>query len=234
MRYATVWASSAIGSSPLNDSGVRVMSRSNRAAIGIAFAVLMAAPSARADDIGGLVVGTTLAGFMIREPTHGLTVTQDDAAWILLEAKRTARRGHHGHAVDLFTAVINLLDVSDPKLPDVYARRAASLVAMGEFEDAAEDYSRALDLEPDQGALYLARANAYRDIGDHEHALDDYARALTLRIDAGQVCRQRGLLYERLGYMDRARADYKRALDQKPRDKDLQQALARVTEGTTQ
>ena len=83
-------------------------------------------------------------------------------------------------AVALFTEAIEL----DPALVEAYVNRALALVALGRFDEALDDATNAIELEPGDVNL-LARAYAIRSgtlgaLGRFDESLDDATKAIEL------------------------------------------------------
>lgn len=72
-------------------------------------------------------------------------------------------------------------------------RRGETHHNMGRYEEAATDYSRAIELAPENGRIYALRGYAYHRMGRNEEALADFSRAIELDPeDAIAICWQGG------------------------------------------
>jgi tetratricopeptide (TPR) repeat protein len=105
------------------------------------------------------------------------------------------------------------------------ARSAADYVAQGdahreakEYQQAAEAYTAALRLDPDNAAVYINRGAAYDGLGEHRRAIADYDRAIALDPQNAAAYNNRGAAYLGLGEYQRAIADYDRAIALDPQD----------------
>jgi len=65
----------------------------------------------------------------------------------------------------------------DPKLARAYNLRGTALRAAGDPRKAIEDFSKAVELEPNLDN-YFQRASTYQRIGDHAKAIADFGKAL--------------------------------------------------------
>jgi len=63
---------------------------------------------------------------------------------------------------------------------DAYDTRAVALHIAGQLEAAIEDYTRALEIEPDNALIRSNRAEAYYDLGEDEECISDAERAMEL------------------------------------------------------
>jgi tetratricopeptide (TPR) repeat protein len=114
--------------------------------------------------------------------------------------------GRFDRAVTDFTEAIRRVErlmLPDPAAwrggPDVslaafFALRAEAHEAQGAVDSALADYSRAVDLDPEDPRVHLSRGRFHLRTGDLDEAIDDFSEAVRLRPDLP------------LGYFDRARA----------------------------
>src|SRR5262249_21231244 len=58
--------------------------------------------------------------------------------------------------------------------------RAKMYKAVGQLEKAVPDYSKVIELEPDNSAAWRNRAKTYRDLRQYEKAINDYSKAIAL------------------------------------------------------
>ena len=93
-----------------------------------------------------------------------------------------------------------------------YFRRGLAWHNKGEYDKAIADYTRAIELKPDDAVDYNNRGNAWRSKGEYDKAIADYIRAIEL--DAGYTAAytNRALTLVKQGKFDRARADFEKAL----------------------
>lgn len=65
------------------------------------------------------------------------------------------------------------------------------------YTDAIEDYSMAIDIEPDNAEVYYLRGKVYVNLEDEEKALDDFNEAIVLNLKSAAVFFNRGCLYKK-------------------------------------
>ena len=83
---------------------------------------------------------------------------------------------------------------------------------MGQYERAIQDFSRTLELQPDDPKAYIGRGLVYTALGQYERAIQDLSRALELQPDLPEAYIIRGLVYAALGQYERAIQDFEQAL----------------------
>ena len=70
---------------------------------------------------------------------------------------------------------------STPKTPSDYLHSGMRKAAEGDFEKAIEDYSKAIELDPENPELYIARAISYNLMEEYEKSLLDYGKAIEIQ-----------------------------------------------------
>jgi tetratricopeptide (TPR) repeat protein len=78
---------------------------------------------------------------------------------------------------------------------------------MGQYEAALADFSRALELDPNDAWDWAHRGETYRQMGQYEAALADFSRALELDPNNDWILYGRALLYHVLDCKEKALAD---------------------------
>jgi tetratricopeptide (TPR) repeat protein len=102
-----------------------------------------------------------------------------------------------------------------------YMNRGKARLALGQAEQALDDFTHAAALKPDNQAgglagAYLARGEAYGELGQTQQAVNDYNRAIALAPDVADLYAHRGLAYQHLGQLAPAIGDYSRAIELQP------------------
>jgi len=82
-----------------------------------------------------------------------------------------------------------------------------------QYEQAIQNYNKALELKPDFPKALYNRGIAYRYVGQYERAIQDYDKALELRPDYPEALVNRGLAYIHLGQYEQAIQDFNRAVE---------------------
>ena len=86
------------------------------------------------------------------------------------------------------------------------------------IEDALDNYSQAIELNPNLVEAYVGLGNTYMDGEEYESAIAGYREALRLDPNDAVIYFYRGLAYAALGDHDRAISDYSDALGHNPAD----------------
>jgi tetratricopeptide (TPR) repeat protein len=81
---------------------------------------------------------------------------------------------------------------------------------------AFEDFSRAVEINPERADGYVGRANSLNTMGRYEESLPDYNRAIEIDPKLANAYANRGSAYSHLGHYKKAIADYEKALELDP------------------
>jgi tetratricopeptide (TPR) repeat protein len=90
----------------------------------------------------------------------------------------------------------------------VYMQRASAYRAAGDYDDAIADFSKAIEVHPDDTLAYFWRGEAQTDKKDYDRAIADYSEVIRLEPKFGPAYFKRGSLYNEKKDFDRAIADY--------------------------
>lgn len=116
-------------------------------------------------------------------------------------------------------------------LLEAYRLRGSAYRFLNKPEQAAQDFTRVIELDPDAVDERRKRAESYRELGRLEEALQDYDFVIFRRPDA-DTYNGRGICFRDLKRMERAIADFTRAIDLEPSvDNLLQRGMAYSTAG---
>lgn len=88
--------------------------------------------------------------------------------------------------------------------PRKFFKTGEDFMESGNYEDAIEQFSKAVELDPDYTDGYLARAEAFEKLGKIQEAFDDYNRAYVFLPKEEEVAYHLGKLSNQLGEYDRA------------------------------
>ena len=104
---------------------------------------------------------------------------------------------------------------SDPEVASHMSSGTAKRKS-GDYDGAIADFSRAIEIEPDNVMAFVNRAVCKQDKEDHHGAISDWDRALELKPDDGGWYVNRGIVKEVIGDYDGALSDYNRAAEVEP------------------
>ena len=97
-----------------------------------------------------------------------------------------------------------------------YVRRGVEAGQRGQYSEAIEDFTKAIELKPDYAEAFSLRGLAYDRQGEHEHAIEDFTKAIELKPDHINAHYNRGFVYDTKGEYDRAVEDYTKVIELKP------------------
>jgi len=100
--------------------------------------------------------------------------------------------------------------------PLTYYNRGRLFSAWGKFDRALDDYTKAIELQPDFSKAYHNRGHTYFRMDKNERALADLDRAIHLDPYDATAYNNRGGVYQNLGQNELALADYTKAIKLEP------------------
>jgi hypothetical protein len=90
------------------------------------------------------------------------------------------------------------LKVTDYNWP-IYICRGIAYADLGNYRQAIDDYSRAIELKPDYAEVYNYRGKAYYGLSNYRQTIDDYGRAIEIKPDYTEAYINRGAVYLKQG-----------------------------------
>ena len=150
------------------------------------------------------------------------------------EANRLAREGAEAaksqdmdKAVDLLRKATNMDHKYADELSDVYQRRAYSYAKNQQFQEAIQDYSEAIKIEPKDARIYEQRAAVEVKIQDYDKALADYAELIKLKPNEVRYLNYRAYIYEAKEDMQNSLAETEKALKIDPNNQEAKERKLR-------
>jgi len=107
-----------------------------------------------------------------------------------------------------------------------------SSLNLNRTEKAIENFSRAINIDPQRADGYLGRANTLNTMGRYEEALNDYNRALEIDPNMANAYVNRGIAYSHLGKVEKAIADYEKGMEIDPKIDDPPGFIKRLFDNT--
>ncbi len=120
--------------------------------------------------------------------------------------------GKHEEAARVFESALALPDLSEAERCMLHSNRGLNRERSGDWDGAMEDYTTAIDLQPENPVPRVGRANILNNLGDLESAIENYDAALLLDPDDGVAYLCRGICNGRLGRWEQARSDFDAAI----------------------
>ena len=117
------------------------------------------------------------------------------------------------HPLTLNTMLLML--TTFPLIKAVY-NRAFSYDKLGQHEKALADYTRALQMQPNNSTAYHNRGNTLEKMGRLEAAMVDFSRAAELDTNSSASKHARALLLDKMGRHEEALTDFSAAITQEP------------------
>ena len=96
---------------------------------------------------------------------------------------------------------------------DYHVRKANYRLEDGQYEEAVEEFNRALEKNPDHVLAHLNLGVTYMQMERNREALEEFDRTIALDPDLAVAYADKGLLLDRLGRYEEALAAYQKALD---------------------
>ena len=97
-----------------------------------------------------------------------------------------------------------------------YSNRGNSYSSLKDYQAAIADYTKIIDLQPDNAKSYFQRGNLRYSIKDYQGAIADYTEAIRIKSDDADFYFKRGDSRDQLEDYSGAIADYTEAIRLKP------------------
>jgi serine/threonine protein kinase len=109
-----------------------------------------------------------------------------------------------------------------------FYRKGDDFFTRRKYDKAIENYTLAIELNPNEFGLYNNRGAALYATGEFRKAIADYTKALELNPYHFSAYNNRGVAYENVGEIEQALADYRKALELDPENKLAKSNLKRI------
>ncbi len=177
-------------------------------------------PAAAADLLlmGRILMRSGKYEAAVQAADAALAITPDDSAGHRECAEALLRLDRYGEAVHSLDRHVQA-ERRAGRQPDaaVYRARAQAHAALGESAEAAEDYTRLLELAPVDALVYASRGWSYVVLESPVLALRDFETAIRLDSKCGEAYNGRGYVLARTGRGQEAVYDAEKALRLAPR-----------------
>ena len=108
------------------------------------------------------------------------------------------------------------LIASKPADGTLRRRRGAVLVALGRWDEAAADLTKAIELEAADWNTWLMLGDTHSTLGQWDTAVADYSQAIAMRADGWEAWYSRGDAYNELDQWEQAITNYMKAVELNP------------------
>jgi tetratricopeptide (TPR) repeat protein len=151
-------------------------------------------------------------------------------------------RGKYGKAREVYERVLSNSERQqgrlDPfargKIANMHADIGAVYAGVGMYDEAVEEYRKALELCPHFVDIRTRLGHIYRESGKHDEAIKEYERAKTTRPEYIPARVAIGITYYALGKREAALNEWNEALDIDPDNKSASLYLRMVSSNTKQ
>jgi tetratricopeptide (TPR) repeat protein len=116
------------------------------------------------------------------------------------------------------TRAIGSAQYTGRDLAAAFINRGNVYAAARDIDRALADYSKAIELDPNEAKAFSNRGAAYQAEGEIERAFADYDEAIRLNPNGAAAFNNRGIAYQAQGDLDRAIADYGEAIRLNPKN----------------
>jgi len=118
------------------------------------------------------------------------------------------------------------------QLYDTYYRRGISYRKSGDYQEAIQQYTKAIEIKPDDPMVFFRRGIALKLTDNYNDALADFTKSITLNPDYDRVYIERGITFHFLGNYDAAINDLMKAIQLNPIDKETKNILLEIQKDT--
>ncbi len=107
-----------------------------------------------------------------------------------------------------------------PEYPTGYNNRGLEYQKLGQMDRAIDDFTKTLEIDPNNFKAYANRAITYGDMGQWDKQVDDCSKSIEINPNNQTTYSNRGLAYENLGDWESAIKDYTIVLKYNPNTKE--------------
>jgi tetratricopeptide (TPR) repeat protein len=153
-----------------------------------------------------------------------------EAAKLTREGADALKNKDYDKAVDLFRKAADLDRRNEKGLSAALQQRAFALTNKQQYQRAIDDYNAALDITPDDPAIYERRAYTEMKLGDYEHALADYDELIKRKSNEVRYYLLRSYIYEVKSDTAHGIADCDKVLQMQPNNQEAKARKQRLTQ----
>jgi tetratricopeptide (TPR) repeat protein len=95
---------------------------------------------------------------------------------------------------------------------EVHFYQGNKLDSQGRYDEAIEEFTKAIELNPNMANAYFNRGNSYGKLGQFERAIQDYDEVISLNPQDASAYINRGNCYDKLGQLEQAIKNFDEAI----------------------
>ena len=142
---------------------------------------------------------------------------EPDVRSYMLRGIEAMLTGNFDDVITYYSEVISS-QRTDLSLESLYSSRGMAYEERGEYNLAIVDYTKAVELDPENAERYISRGIAYRLKSDFDSAIEDFNEAINLNSNDFRAYNHRGIVYRMKGEYNKAITDYNKAIELNPDD----------------
>lgn len=105
-------------------------------------------------------------------------------------------------------------------IPEAYNNRGNAYLSLGNYQQAIEDFNKAIELDPNYAKAHNNRGLAYGSLGKYDLAIENFDATINLNNRESRAYYNRGNVFKALGNYQKAIEDYNRAIELNPKKAD--------------
>jgi tetratricopeptide (TPR) repeat protein len=114
----------------------------------------------------------------------------------------------------VLSAIIGCAITACDKTKEAYIKQGVANVKLKKYNQAIEDFSQAIKLDPNNAEYYYKRGVTYGNLNQHQKAIEDFNEAIRLNPKYAEAYSNRGFVYMvKLDDKKKACSDWKRACE---------------------
>lgn len=131
-----------------------------------------------------------------------------DQRYVITPLLQSIRAAGPEYAIKFMSRAIDSGELDPENLAWTYYYRGLAWREIGADQNAAADFSKAVELSPDMAMAYTRRADTAMEQGDARAAVADYTKALAINATLAEAYMRRGFAWSRLGNTAQAVRDF--------------------------
>ena len=114
----------------------------------------------------------------------------------------------------VLSAIIGCASKACDKTKEAYIKQGVANIELEKYNQAIEDFSQAIGLDPNNAEYYYKRGITYGNLNQHQRAIEDFNEAIRLNPKYAEAYSNRGFVYMvKLENKKKACSDWKRACE---------------------